>query len=353
MRVLFDAQGSTEQGGGMRLHAIEIISTWAELFSRDRLIVIGAHHLDRELVGFRNVSLIHWPSDSVLFRAPGQLALTPLLGKLTSVDAVVSLSPVLSPLWRGPSVCFLHDWRHIRRPEQSGSAQRLYRHLWNLSAHHADLVACISPKTQRETLSAVPTANTICIPNGRDHARRWQVARRLSARDSTAIVTFGHHNNKRPELVIDAIANIADRFPDNWRLYVLGANGKYRETLLKRASTTGFTEHIRFPGFVNEKTYEKIMSSANCIVLVSSDEGFGLPLADAEYLQVPAVVASDSGITELFPDAIQADPTCQSVADALCVALAGHRSLGHGRQLWTWGDAVSKLRVCVAGLQKR
>lgn len=279
----------------------------------------------------------------MLFRAPGQLAITPLVGLLESVDAVISLSPIVSPVWRGMSVCFMRDWRHIRRPDEFRAGQRLYRLLWKISARFARMTVCISEKAQNETRSAVPKARTICIPNGRDHARRRK-RRRFRPVSEVVVVTFGHHNNKRPELVINAMAKLPPKLPRGWHLDILGATGRYRDSLAHLAAVRGVASKVRLPGFVDDTQYEEILSGADCIVLASSDEGFGLPLADAEYLGVPAVVTSDCGVADLFPDAMQADPSDDSIAQAILACVERGRSDPASKPTWGWSDVVKSLR---------
>lgn len=348
MRVLFDAQGSTERSGGMRLHAVEIISGWAELYPDDHLTVMGGKHLDRDLVDYPNLSIFHWPNEAILLRAPGQLFAEPLLGLVRRADAVISLSPIVSPLWRGMSVCFQHDWRHIRRPEEFGIFQRKYRLLWQLSAKSARRTVCISRKAQDETLALVPKARTVVIPNGRDHARRWGV---IGSPDpaNPKVVTFGHHNNKRPELVIQGVAQLAKELPEGWSLEVLGARGEYAHSLAQLAESLRIASHVSFPGFVTDEQYEQTMSSASCIVMASSDEGFGLPLAEAEYLGVAAVVAADSGVADLFPKAIAAEATPAGMAAAIGKALRDSSCFKDVSRCWAWADVVRGLRGLVAG----
>lgn len=348
MRVLFDAQGSTERSGGMRLHAVEIVSGWAEQNPQDSLTVIGGTHLDRDLASYPNISIVHWPNESVLLRAPGQLIVEPLFGMLCRADAVISLSPIVSPLWRGMSVCFQHDWRHIRRPEEFGALQRIYRLLWQVSARFARQTVCISQKAQRETLELVPGARTVVIPNGRDHARRW-VTTGSPDPAKPKVVTFGHHNNKRPELVIQGLALISRDLPVGWSLDVLGARGEYAESLLQLAQGLGVASHIRFPGFVTDEQYQQTMSSASCIVMASSDEGFGLPLAEAEYLGAAAVVAADSGVADLFPKAVRAEPIPEGIAEAIGRALGGSAAAQDVTECWTWAEVVRELRNLVTG----
>lgn len=360
MRVLFDAQGATQHSGGMRLHAVEIVTSWAEEFPSDTIKVIGGRHLDPDLTMYPNVSITHSYNESILVRAPGQLFLSAWLGYLTHPDIVISLSPIVSPLIpRQRSVCFQHDWRHIRRPEEFSPLQKAYRRLWQLSAARAGLTVCISAKAQRETLKIVPNARTVVIANGRDHARRWPTAsscHRAVTRGGPTVVTFGHHNNKRPELVIKGLRILNERLPKTWKLQILGARGDYAASLVHLSEDLMVAEHVLLPGFVTDEEYRKIVCGADCLVLASSDEGFGLPLAEAEYLGIPAVVASDSGVSELFSSAVVADPQPRSFAVALEQVLLDGMVAGvaPGEALWTWRDTVVSLRrEAVALLMER
>lgn len=347
MRVLLDAQASTEHSGGMRLHAVEIVSAWAEHYPDDRLTVMGGRHLVRDFAKYPNVFLFHWPSEKIILRAPGQLIVEPVLGLVERADAVISLSPIVSPLWRGMSVCFEHDWRHIRRPDEFSTMQRKYRLLWQLSARYARRTVCISPKAERETLALVPGAHTVVIQNGRDHARRWGAVNPPDSR-GPRVVTFGHHINKRPELVIAGMAGVASDLQAPWSLEVLGARGEYAKNLLQLAERLGVADHLKLPGFVTDEQYQEKLSSANCIVLASSDEGFGLPLAEAEYLGIPAVVAADSGVADLFPRAHGADPTPQDMGRAILEALSDATADSGAEKCWRWVDVVETLRGLVS-----
>jgi glycosyltransferase involved in cell wall biosynthesis len=204
---------------------------------------------------------------------------------------------------------------------------------------------CISNKTEAETAAIAPSARTVVIENGRDHPRRWG----LDALDPAApqtIVTFGHHNNKRPGLVIDALSLVPGT---SARLIVLGAEGPLREELRARAVHGGVGERTDFPGFVDEAEYRHSIATAAVVVLASSDEGFGLPVAEAAYFGIPAVVASDSGMVEIHEGAaMSAEPTPSDFARALSGALSGVDSLMQGR-VHSWSETVNALRLVVGG----
>ncbi|WP_029088374.1 glycosyltransferase [Brevibacterium album] len=346
MRVLVDALAATEFSGGMRLHAVEFIRAWAEAFPGDELVVAGGRSLRQPLADCSGVRLLSWPNERILTRAPGQVLATPVMRALSRADCCVSLSPIVSPLFRRtPALCFQHDWRHLRRPEEFGAVQKLYRKLWEVSAKHADLNICISDKTEAETREIVPAARTLVVENGRDHARRWQVPTIPQA--PADVVTFGHHNNKRPELVIDAMAQLGPAVRDATAT-ILGARGAYGEELRARAASLGLGDRVRLPGFVTDEEYQQLIATASCIVLASSDEGFGLPLAEAEYFGIPGVTAADSGIEEIFRDVIVAEPEGAAMAAAITEALSRPRGRGD-ESLWRWADAAAAVRGTLLG----
>ncbi|MFQ4150606.1 glycosyltransferase [Arthrobacter sp. LAPM80] len=343
MKIAIDILASTELSGGMRLHATEIIKSWSADYPLDRLIIIGPKWSQTEFRDLKNIKIICWPNENILTRAVGQILITPLVGLLSRTSSVLSLSPIVSLLVpRRRAFCFQHDWRHKKNPDEFPRIQRFYRKLWEVSARHASYNICISAKTEIETKTLVSKTRTIVIPNGGDHARTWNTN---EPGEATWVVTFGHHNNKRPELVIKGFAQIPVEIrPD--ALIILGARGGYAERLLSLAGSYGLSESIRLPGFVEEREYQRLVSGAKVVVLASSDEGFGLPVAEATYFGIPAVVTSDSGLDEIFSGLYTAEPTPEDLGLQLTNALEDVRSKKIRDQgtLNTWSDTVSRTR---------
>ncbi|MBO0980998.1 glycosyltransferase [Microbacterium sp. SD291] len=351
MRIVFDALGSTELSGGMRLHSTEVIRGWLKSWPDDEVIVIGPEWAKTEFGDRADVRV--WPNEDPIRRSFGQLVYSAVVASRERADALVSLSPIVSPLRRRLTACFQHDWRHKLNPHEFPIHQRAYRWLWEVSAKRADFNACISGKAQSETTRFVPSAHTVVIENGRDHARDWPAFERPNGTPN--VVTFGHHNNKRPDLVIGALATLRRRGADAPTATVLGARGEYAETLRALATELGVADLVAFPGFVDDTTYQQIVSTASIVVMPSSDEGFGLPVAEALYLGIPAIVTSDSGMPEIFgDDVVSVAPTGDALAEAIAGVLDGALGAADvtGSELMTWADTASQLRsnLRLAGL---
>lgn len=344
MRIVFDILGSTERSGGMRLHSTQLLTSWLAQYPADDVVIVGGEWATREFEP-RGATVVSWRNEAVTGRCFGQLVVTPLVALRHRAQFVVSLSPIVSPLVpKGRAVCFQHDWRHMKNPGEFPIHQRLYRKLWQWSARHAFMNVCISDKAAAETRRYVSGAATVVVENGRDHARSWHApARRQRSRH---VVTFGHHNNKRPELLIDAFVSAEHRIPDDVSLVILGARGDYAEELRSRANATGLSDRVALPGFVRDDEYQRLVATSAVVAMASSDEGFGLPIAEAQYFGIPALVTSDSGMPEIFGDyPFVADPEPSSIAEALNGALASERSGRGGRDtLIGWDDTATGLR---------
>jgi glycosyltransferase involved in cell wall biosynthesis len=330
----------------MRLHGYEVIHNWASQFPRDDLLLVGPAWVRRDTNSLRHITYITWPNETFFSRVFGEMIVVPAVSWVFRRAPVLSLSPVLSPLLsRSRAYSVSHDWRHIGAPEQFSRAQRIYRRIWRTSLKRARIVFAISGKTASEVRQLEPTANTVVVPNGRDHARRWKVEiDRADVTNRRRIVTFGHKNHKRPELAIEALAHLKDD-AEPLDLVILGASGEYRDRLANLAQTVGVVDQCEFPGFVADHAYELAISGSDVVLLLSTDEGFGLPVVEAEYFGIPVIVASDSGLGELHPDVTISQPSAIAVSEAIRSTLRAQKRIS--RNYWTWADAVQQIRGCI------
>ncbi|WP_314422652.1 glycosyltransferase [uncultured Microbacterium sp.] len=339
MKIVIDALGAPAESGGMRVHAEEFIRTWTEEFPGDELIVLGYSWLADSFRDVESVEVV--PATSKAARYTGQLLWSAQVYRRRRADALLSLSTIVSPFVPSAnSACFIHDWRHKLNPSEFGLAQRVYRRLWEMSIRRAGTTFAISEKTRRETERFAHPKRLVVAENGDDHARRWGVARVVSAGLPT-VLTFGHFASKRPELAIDAVSNLRQRGHDH-RLVVLGAKGDYREELRARAASDSVSDLVELPGFVTDEELHRSVSSASVLALVSSDEGYGMPVVEGGYFGVPTVVTDDSGLVEIHGDrVVSAAATGESIATAI---LAAQNAVAERTTAHTWADTVRTVR---------
>ena|GEM_PF-3569919 len=350
MRLLIDTLGAPERSGGMRLYAEELVKAWAELDLGDELHVVGYPWTSSAFEG--HPVRVHEVPETVAIRIAGQWLYTPYVARRIRADAVLSVSLVASPLvGNRPRLCTVHDWRHLVRPEEFGWLQRAYRRSWVWSTNHADLAIQISHKTDEETARIAPRARRAVVENGQDHARRWPVVD-IPDTHERPVVTFGHHANKRPDLVIRALAEAFETSGIRTQLTVLGARGEYADELSRLGTELGLDGWLELPGFVEEEEYQRRIQGASAIVLASTDEGFGLPVSEGAYFGITVISTDDNGIDRIHGDrATVVPPTSSALAEAMNAALVGGRLAGRlvGN---TWRETAVQIRTQVLALVK-
>lgn len=347
MRVLIDTLGAPRASGGMRQYVDGVLRGWLEKYPEDQIVVIGGKWVTEEFVDLTNLRVRVWPNEHALLRVVGQLVVSAVVFVQTRSEVLISLSPIVSPLVSNRKrTSTVHDWRHVKNPHEFSRGQLLYRKLWRVSVATAGSVVAVSQKTQDETLAIVPSARTAVVENGRDYAAYWPTEGETTPTSARVnVLTFGHHANKRPELALDAFAKLNPDRRVQLRLVVLGARGTHRDELLTRARSLAIDDRCEFPGFVEEVTYRALVREAALILLVSSDEGFGLPIAEANYLGIPALVTSDSGLEMIHPEGVfVAKPDPQSIADGIETVLASDILLIRPDPLATWAQTATGIR---------
>lgn len=354
MKIVVDLLGAPARSGGMRSYAQELIHAWVGEYSEDRLILVGGSWIAQEFEFYPSIKTVCVSGETTLTRVLSQFFRSPWVYFSNRADVLLSVSPVVSPLVpRSRRACVVHDWRHLKNAKEFGRIQRLYRRIWQTSVNRAGFVVAISGKTAQETLSYAPEANVCVVENGRDHSRRWQTVRRNQGH--ATILTFGHHSNKRPELVIAALGLLRDKVPEQTQLVVLGANAAYAEALREVARLNHVDEQCRFPGFVSDIEYQRLIQSSSVVVLASSDEGFGLPVAEAQYFGIPVVGTADSGLSIIHGlGLIVADPSAESLAGKIFEGLdLGINRSGGREPMNTWADTARGIRALARAVTQR
>lgn len=146
------------------------------------------------------------------------------------------------------------------------------------------------------------------------------------------VVTVGRltKNIKRPHLLIEAFARIAEKYP-NWNLELWG--DKDRATYYKQLQATIKMNNLGGRVFLKGATRDvpnDVLKRADIFAFPSSAEGFGLALAEGMSAGLPAVGYNNcNGVNELIEDGINGilcKDGAQPLADALD-RLMGDREL--------------------------
>lgn len=235
-----------------------------------------------------------------------------------------------SRLTRTPLVATWHEfwgehW-HDYLPHRPMVA-RVARALESGSRRLGDLTVPVSAFTAlRMGLSAVDGDRSRIVGNGVELA-----AIRGTRRDTKPVdVVFVGRliDEKRVDLLLEAIHMLADRFPD-LHCTVIG-EGPERAALEAQADGLGLAERVTFAGRVEGSRVYAVMKVAHLLVMPSQREGFGITVAEAQACgTVPIVVRSPmsaaSALVHDGVDGLLCDPTPASIADTIASLLSDPR----------------------------
>jgi glycosyltransferase involved in cell wall biosynthesis len=305
----------------------------------------GERHL-REVDWADSVELISHP----LFGVRGLKALSELtvLGAVASrrVELLHSVALTAPLRTRAVSVLTIADATWMLGPAPDMTT-RLWRLIVPPVARRADRVIAISQASAEDVVAylGVPAERIDVTILGHGPRRRAsplpkaELRRRFALGDGPIVLTVGtrkpHKNLLR---LLAAMPSVLAGRPDA-TLVLAGNPTAHEDELHQQARRLGVNGHVAFLPFVDAEELEGLYSAADCFVLPSVNEGFGLTVLEAMDRGVPVACSNVSAMPEVAGDAARYfDPTDVEAMAAALVELLADRSLrealsalGHAR----------------------
>lgn len=281
-------------------------------------------------------------------------------------DVVVSPLQTIGTVGRRfKMVLTLHDliyYKHRTPPPQYNISLRLLWRLYHLSyvpqrftLNGADIVATVSDTSKKEILEAHLTKRPIIVvPNAaRDLAELLSQPVTQGEKAPRNLVYMGSFiPYKNAETLIKSLAFLTPKRT----LHLLSRISPVRKAQLTKLIPDG--ANAVFHGGVSDEDYAKLLADDAIMVSASKAEGYGLPLAEALKLGVPAVVSDMEIFREVAGDgALYADP--DSPQD-FAAKIASLNSQKHREQIvaagqkhiakYSWDDSAKTLLDAVEKL---
>lgn len=346
MKILIEAMCA--ESGGIRTYVEHLLARWSDAFPDDELHVIVAegsqlptarHH--------RHEARVRRPAQ--LGRPYAQTREVRRLVRELRPDAVLATLPSTTVLHPGvPTAAVVYDLRHELRPTQFTRQSRLLRRIsYGRTYQLADHFLAISQRSLDDLRELHPRLRDVpatVTHLGADHVCDWPPADAVGP-----TVTFAHHTNKNPNLVLDAWGVLTDRHGSAPELLMLGV-GNHRDELESAIEQRGIGESVRLAPFLPAAEFQKVMSAASMIVFPSDFEGFGLPVVEGMLLGRPVVIGPERATNEIAGGHahVMVEWSAEALADA--VDAAGRQTpedrdaaRDHAAQ-FTWTRTVEQTR---------
>jgi alpha-1,3-mannosyltransferase len=160
-------------------------------------------------------------------------------------------------------------------------------------------VVCVSQHDRQMFSSIVPPQRIRVIENGANIDGLWSVKKRLEPGLVLGVARLAE--NKRVHKVLEAMAELKDRFP-HLRLEWVGTDfDGLRASLEHRVIDLGLSGRVRFHGAVGREELYGLLQRAHLFVSASAYEGFGLSTIEAMSAATVVVVTA----VGVHPDVVQ------------------------------------------------
>jgi glycogen synthase len=198
---------------------------------------------------------------------------------------------------------------HSTEFDRSGSSvnQRVYD-IERAGMHGAQRVIAVSHLTKSicEKRYGVTPEKIDVVHNGLDReVHQPQPGARIESGDKIVLFLGRITMQKGPEYFIAAAKRVLEKVPD--AKFVLAGSGDMALRMIELAAGMGIGSKVLFTGFLRGADIERIFSMADCYVMPSVSEPFGIAALEAISHDVPVILSKTSGASEVLTHVLKVD----------------------------------------------
>ncbi len=208
------------------------------------------------------------------------------------------------PLAHAKQIVCVHDLNTRVYPQSySFGFRALYRVLTPLIGRRARFVTTVSNASAAELLrhGIVDRARLRVIPNGHEHALRWQPAHSAATRKASGprtIVVLGSPAPHKNIAMLLSLAPELDRA--GLRLAIAGMSDS---RVFKDAPANSGTSNVDWLGRLSDNEIAALLQNSLCLAFPSYVEGFGLPAVEAMSWGCPVIASDRASLPQICGDA--------------------------------------------------
>jgi glycogen synthase len=243
---------------------------------------------------------------------------------------------------------------HVHSTEFDRSGDHVNQRVYDIERrgmHGAARVVCVSNLTQSICVRryGIHLDRTDVVYNGIEtEAHQPLEGDRIESTDRIVLFLGRITMQKGPEYFVRAAKRVLEKMPNV--KFVVAGSGDMTTRMIEEAAHYGIGHRVLFTGFVRGKQVDEVFRMADCYVMPSVSEPFGIAPLEAMRNDVPVIISKQSGVSEVLTHALKVDFWDIDEMANKVVAVLRHPPLSqtlreHGtfelRRL-TWDGAASK-----------
>ncbi|MFN7325498.1 MAG: glycosyltransferase family 4 protein [Chitinophagales bacterium] len=307
------------EGFGWYTH--ELVNRMARLHPEHSFLFLFDRPYDDRFVYAPNITpvVVHPPArHPILFYIWFEWAIPRVLKKWKA-DVFFSPDSLLSLRSTVPTVLTVHDVIPLQMPDQLKWEHRVYyQHFLPKFIHRAERVLTVSNYTKEsivETTGARPEKIQVVYNGCRDLFRplnereRQQVRLKYTGGKPYFFYTGAIHPRKNIPFLIRAFNRFKEETGADVLLVLAGRYAWKTGPVQEALEQSRWRSDIILLGYVEDSDLAALMASALALVYPSISEGFGLPILEAMYCDVPVITSNTTAMPEVAGDAaLMMDP---------------------------------------------
>jgi len=220
---------------------------------------------------------------------------------------------------------------------------------WEKLAYRNAAFCIAASSAVKEYFQSMGIKNITVIPNGIDIKRfeklnRQEARNKLDLNDEFVIITVARlERRKGLEFLIRALPEL--RFPF---VCLLVGDGEEKGNLENLSEKLGVSDKVKFLGQINNKEIPGYLAAADCFVLPSLEEGFGIVILEAQAVGLPIIGTNIGGIKDIIEDGKTgllvepADP--KEIADAITRVYSGQKFANLDLEKYDWDKIADRVK---------
>ncbi len=200
---------------------------------------------------------------------------------------------------------------HVHATEFDRSGDNVNQRVYDIERagmHAADRVITVSRLTKSIAVNkyGADPAKVDVVYNGveQEDAQPTSIDR-IERKDKIVLFLGRITLQKGPEYFVRAAARALEKI-DNVKFVVAGS-GDMAVRMIEEAAALGIGHKVLFTGFLRGRDVDKVFRMADCYVMPSVSEPFGIAPLEAMSRDVPVIISKQSGVSEVLTHALKVD----------------------------------------------
>lgn len=200
---------------------------------------------------------------------------------------------------------------HVHATEFDRSGSHVNQSVYEIERagmHAADRVIAVSMLTRSicEKRYGVAGEKIEVVYNGVEQDERQpEAGARIASQDKIVLFLGRITMQKGPEYFIRAARRVLEKIEDV--KFVVAGSGDMALRMIEEAAALGIGHKVLFTGFLRGKDVARVFQMADCYVMPSVSEPFGIAPLEAMSHETPVIISKQSGVAEVLTHALKVD----------------------------------------------